>query len=221
MDYTVYLIDAIPFVVLAASILICKHRGFAGILLSVIAVTVCMYFASQYASPIAETFTAQAIHPRLVQGISEKLISGLANGKQSIEQMLPEIFTAYSDLNLKDAVTAGAVNGISESVVSGAEQAVIIPALTCLIFVLVYFIAKLISRIFIKAADLLLKLPIIRQANHGLGAVLGVVVGIILGTLSVMVLVTTSKFVPGTRYETLVSQATIIQNLYEKIQNII
>ena len=221
MDYSAYLIDAIPVAILILTVLICKHKGFAGIVMSVIAVCVCMGFASQYASPVSEWITEHIIHPRLVSHISEALISGIANGQTTLREMLPRIFTEYSGFGADMQVKTELVNTICEKTAAGVEKAAVVPMLRSLMFVLVYAAARFISRIFIKAADLLLKLPIIEQLNHGLGAALGAILGLVLAIMSIMIIVSVSRFVPQTQFETLVSQTKLIIPLYEKLMSVI
>ena len=84
-------------------------------------------------------------------------------------------------------------------------------------FVLTYVVAKLISRIFIKVSDLLLKLPVIEKLNGGLGAALGVILGAVLALLSIMVIVSVSRFTPQSQFGLLVAQTKIVNPLYEKI----
>lgn len=217
MNYSVYLIDAVPLVILLAAVLICKHKGFAAIVMSVIAVCVCMGFASQYASVFAQAAVTNIIHPKFVNYISEKLISGLANGQTALGSILPQALVSYSGMGADDTVKTEIINSISEKIAAGAEKSAIIPFLTSFMFVLTYVVAKLISRIFIKVSDLLLKLPVIEKLNGGLGAALGVILGAVLALLSIMVIVSVSRFTPQSQFGLLVAQTKIVNPLYEKI----
>ena len=224
MPYLQSIITAIPFIVLAVAIIVGRVKGFAGIILSAVAVIVCMVLARSYAAPLAEAVTSKIIHPKLVESISKELIEGIANGKTTLAQILPGMFTAAAEnsgISVDSVVNAEAVKTVSGSVASSAETLVIIPVLTAVFFVLVYIIAKLISRIFIKLSDLILKLPFIRQANNWLGAVFGGVTGLILAALSVLLIVSASRLFPDTAFSAAVGKANLIHLFYEKLQLII
>lgn len=224
MNYLPYIITAIPFVIFAAAIIVGRVKGFAGIVLSAIAVVVCMILARTYAAPLAEAVTSKIIHTKLIESISKQLIEGIANGKTTLSQILPGMLTSAAestgmagDLN----VSADAVKSISAKIALSAENVAIIPLLTAVFFVLVYIAAKLISRLFIRLSDLILKLPFIRQANNWLGAVFGGVVGLILASLSVLLIVSVSRMIPDTAFSVAAGKASLINLFYEKLQLII
>lgn len=224
MQYLEYVITAVPFLILAAAVIAGRVRGFAGIVFSTAAVIVCMILARSYAAPLAEAVTSKIIHERLVGNIAEKLIEGLAGGKQTLGQILPAALgsaAADSGIALDSSFAAQSVNKINEAISLSAESYIIIPLLTAVFFVLVYAAAKALSRVFIRLSDLILKLPFIRQANNWLGAVLGAFTGIILAAISVLILVSLSKLMPDTAFAQAVQKASLINLIYEKIQMII
>ena len=224
MPYLPYIITAIPFVVLAVAVIVGRVKGFAGIILSAVAIIVCMILARTYAAPLAEAVTSKIIHAKLIESISKQLIEGIASGKTTLSQILPGMFTAAAEsggMAADSSVTADAVKSISERIALSAESVAIIPLLTAVFFALVYIIAKLISRIFIKLSDLILKLPFIRQANNWLGAVFGGIVGLILAALSVLLIVSVSRMIPDSAFSVAVGKASLINLFYEKIQLII
>ncbi len=209
---------------LAVAVIVGRVKGFAGIILSAVAIIVCMILARTYAAPLAEAVTSKIIHTKLVESISKQLIEGIANGKTTISQILPGMFTSAAEsggMAADSSVTADAVKSISERIALSAESVAIIPLLTAVFFALVYIIAKLISRFFIKLSDLILKLPFIRQANNWLGAVFGGIVGLILAALSVLLIVSVSRMIPDSAFSVAVGKASLINLFYEKIQLII
>ncbi|MBR6361333.1 MAG: CvpA family protein [Clostridia bacterium] len=224
MPYLPYIITAVPFVILAVAVIVGRVKGFAGIILSAAAIIACMILARAYAAPLAEAVTAKIIHPKLISSVSKQLIEGLANGKATVAQILPGMFTAAAEsggISAESAVTADAVKSISETISLSAEKIAIVPLLTAVFFALVYIIAKLISRIFIKLSDLILKLPFIRQANNWLGAVFGGITGLILAALSVLLIVSVSRMIPDSAFSVAVGKASLINLFYEKLQLII
>ncbi len=224
MNYLPYIITAIPFVIFAAAIIVGRVKGFAGIVLSAIAVVVCMILARTYAAPLAEAVTSKIIHTKLIESISKQLIEGIANGKTTLSQILPGMLTSAAESTGMAGdltVSADAVKSISAKIALSAENVAIIPLLTAVFFVLVYIAAKLISRLFIRLSDLILKLPFIRQANNWLGAVFGGVVGLILASLSVLLIVSVSRMIPDTAFSVAAGKANLINLFYEKLQLII
>lgn len=224
MNYLPYIITAIPFVIFAAAIIVGRVKGFAGIVLSAIAVVVCMILARTYAAPLAEAVTTKVIHTKLIESISKQLIEGIANGKTTLSQILPGMLTSAAESTGMAGdltVSADAVKSISAKIALSAENVAIIPLLTAVFFVLVYIAAKLISRLFIRLSDLILKLPFIRQANNWLGAVFGGVVGLILASLSVLLIVSVSRMIPDTAFSVAAGKANLINLFYEKLQLII
>ncbi len=224
MNYLPYIITAIPFVIFTAAIIVGRVKGFAGIVLSAIAVVVCMILARTYAAPLAEAVTSKIIHTKLIESISKQLIEGIANGKTTLSQILPGMLTSAAESTGMAGdltVSADAVKSISAKIALSAENVAIIPLLTAVFFVLVYIAAKLISRLFIRLSDLILKLPFIRQANNWLGAVFGGVVGLILASLSVLLIVSVSRMIPDTAFSVAAGKANLINLFYEKLQLII
>lgn len=224
MPYLPYLITAIPFAVFAIAVIAGRVRGFAGIILSAAAIIVCMALARSYAAPLAEAVTSRIIHQKLISSLSKQLIEGIANGKATVTQILPGMFTAAAEsggISGDTPVTADAVKAFSEKIALSAENVAIIPLLTAVFFALVYIIAKLISRVFIRLSDLILKLPFIRQANNWLGAVFGGITGLILAALSVLLIVSVSRMIPDTAFSDAVGKASLINLFYEKLQLII
>jgi uncharacterized membrane protein required for colicin V production len=224
LNYLPYIITAIPFVIFAAAIIVGRVKGFAGIVLSAIAVVVCMILARTYAAPLAEAVTSKIIHTKLIESISKQLIEGIANGKTTLSQILPGMLTSAAESTGMAGdltVSADAVKSISAKIALSAENVAIIPLLTAVFFVLVYIAAKLISRLFIRLSDLILKLPFIRQANNWLGAVFGGVVGLILASLSVLLIVSVSRMIPDTAFSVAAGKANLINLFYEKLQLII
>lgn len=224
MNYLPYIITAIPFVIFAAAIIVGRVKGFAGIVLSAIAVVVCMILARTYAAPLAEAVTTKVIHTKLIESISKQLIEGIANGKTTLSQILPGMLTSAAEstgMAGDFTVSADAVKSVSAKIALSAENVAIIPLLTAVFFVLVYIAAKLISRLFIRLSDLILKLPFIRQANNWLGAVFGGVVGLILASLSVLLIVSVSRMIPDTAFSVAAGKANLINLFYEKLQLII
>ncbi len=224
MNYLPYIITAIPFVIFTAAIIVGRVKGFAGIVLSAIAVVVCMILARTYAAPLAEAVTTKVIHTKLIESISKQLIEGIANGKTTLSQILPGMLTSAAESTGMAGdltVSADAVKSISAKIALSAENVAIIPLLTAVFFVLVYIAAKLISRLFIRLSDLILKLPFIRQANNWLGAVFGGVVGLILASLSVLLIVSVSRMIPDTAFSVAAGKANLINLFYEKLQLII
>ena len=224
MNYLPYIITAIPFVIFAAAIIVGRVKGFAGIVLSAIAVVVCMILARTYAAPLAEAVTSKIIHTKLIESISKQLIEGIANGKTTLSQILPGMLTSAAEstgMAGDFTVSADAVKSVSAKIALSAENVAIIPLLTAVFFVLVYIAAKLISRLFIRLSDLILKLPFIRQANNWLGAVFGGVVGLILASLSVLLIVSVSRMIPDTAFSVAAGKASLINLFYEKLQLII
>jgi uncharacterized membrane protein required for colicin V production len=224
LNYLPYIITAIPFVIFTAAIIVGRVKGFAGIVLSAIAVVVCMILARTYAAPLAEAVTTKVIHTKLIESISKQLIEGIANGKTTLSQILPGMLTSAAESTGMAGdltVSADAVKSISAKIALSAENVAIIPLLTAVFFVLVYIAAKLISRLFIRLSDLILKLPFIRQANNWLGAVFGGVVGLILASLSVLLIVSVSRMIPDTAFSVAAGKANLINLFYEKLQLII
>lgn len=225
MGKTDILVSAIPFVIIALGAIIGRIRGFAGMIIQFAFTVVGLVFAREYASVFAEKVTEVIVHERLCDSISEKIISGLANGSSALGEIgLPKMIVEsarISGLSVQDAITVENVNPISTMLAGAAESVFIIPAITCIAYMLIFIIARVIGRIFIRVSDLILKLPVIKQANEGLGAAVGTILGIFVAAFAVVAMVKVAEFIPETGFSSSVRSSGVISFLYEKILSVI
>jgi uncharacterized membrane protein required for colicin V production len=221
MENLKYILSAVPFVILIASVIAGKIRGFASMVIQFIMTVAGVVFAREYSSEAADFVIANFFHERFVNAISEKLIAGIAGGTAEISKILPALLTEAAKgagLSADGLVSPETISAVSEKIALSAESMFVKPLFSCIAFVIILVLAKVIGRAFSKVADLILKLPLIRDANEGLGAVAGAILGVIVAAFSVVVMITAADFLPGTKFAGAVADAKVLAWIYEKLQ---
>ena len=224
MGYIDYIVAAFPFILLIVSVIAGKVRGFAEIVISAAFVIVCMIAARQYISPAAQMLNDRFVHEKLVSHLAEVIGRNAGAGGESLMNSLP----AYlSELLESAGVTAESISssidpaGISEKIAPPLEKSIILPALTSALYVLVYVFARIAGRVVSSLVGVIAKLPVIKQVNGLLGAVLGVITGSIAAALSVLIMFAAAGFLPETEFARAVNNSAVLGGIHELLGNIL
>ncbi len=224
MEYMPLIIDAAIILIIVACVFIGRFRGFAASVLSFAATIACMIVAKIYASPVAVKITELFIHDRLHEKISTRLSGAVDGGTNLVFDALPSYLIQGAEnagFNSQSALASSALGQISEKLTDGTEKAIVIPLVTCVIFVLLYIISKFISRLCIGLANAVTKLPLIKQINRSMGGVMGALKGIVFVFLAVLISMTVTKFIPGTPFAAAAEKAEIYQFIVGIINSVI
>ncbi len=222
MTYIDYIVNAVPFLILIVSVAAGRIRGFAEIVLSAAIVIVLMLLARKYAHPAAESLTENYIHTRLTEYLSSVIEKNIRDGAESVFDSFP----AYiSEIIKSSGITSASIGSsldpaaLSERITPVIESSVVIPSLTAAVFALVFIFARISGRIISILAGSVLKLPVIKQVNGLLGAMLGGVTGIIFAALSVLIMFAAAGFLPETEFARAVNDSAALGMMYDIVSN--
>lgn len=206
MEILSYLPDIAAILMLIVSGIIGMKKGFVRTLLHsasfFAAIIVCFCFAN----PITSGILRSDIGASITKSICDLILKPVKEAPQIILQ----------DLNLPEFL----IKGISESqpVIDIAEALSVNIANTLIsvvVFVLLFFVTKLILKLLDKALGLVTRLPILKQVNSFLGGFMGIISGV-LWIYVILTVIAAFSFVPEMKTITeFILQSEILSFLYE------
>ena len=223
-NYLPLMIDAAIVLIFVIFVIIGRVRGFAYSVLSFASTVLCMVVAKIYASPVAVKLTETFLHNTLKEKITDRLAQGAEQGTATVLEALPG-FLAQSaraaGFGSADIINSDILEQTAEKLTTSAEGIIVIPLLTCVIFVLLYIVSKFLSRLTLGLVDIITKLPLIKQIDRSMGAVVGALKGIVFVLLAVLISVTAVKFMPGTPFALACEKAELYRLIAGFINSII
>lgn len=223
MESVPYIIDGIIILIPLVSMIAGFKKGFASIVLPLAATIGCLVLCKMYAGTIANEISTMFIHGQLTKFVSTEITNGIESGATTLSDSLPEWLLAMAQaagFSANKATSSLPIDEISEKTATSAESIIIIPVIICLIYVIAYIVSRLIGRILVKPANLIAKLPLIKQSNKFLGGVLGLVSGAVRLGIILLIAVTVISLADNKEINALISQTHILQLAADKIQNI-
>ncbi len=178
MNYTVDLILAVAvlaFTVMGAA------KGFVKTVLSFAAVIVAAILARTLMPSFAEQIYSAFIHERLVETIAEKLGAAANDIGAALPESVRLLAAAFGlDINaiISQMGSSLDLNGMAEYLTVNIAQPVVMIFVRALTAVAIFFVLMAIFRVAIRIINRIFKLPVLKTANKGLGAVLGFFKGI-------------------------------------------
>lgn len=186
MVYSV-LLDILIVAILVLSVYMGFRRGFIKTVSAIVAFVVAAALASAFSGPASQWAYNSTVEPAVVKAIQERI-----SDDKSLESQMDEALAVMPDFVVNLLENAGIKNGadvvtklegstdlahLPQTITRDVVKPVVMPLLklacTLILFILVYIVAS----ILLKVLNLVAKLPIIRQFNHGLGAFAGVLSG--------------------------------------------
>lgn len=164
------IIDIIIIVIIALCILEGYKRGLVGMAFSIISFFVALIIAFILFNPVA-TFIID--NTELDENIKNAIIDNFVEetGQTQEAENMSDAVTNYIDNSLNEIKNIGVIS------VAHNIATITIKALS---FIGVFIIAKLILIFFRKFADLIAKLPLIKQVNKGGGIIVGLIKALII-----------------------------------------
>lgn len=219
-DILPYALDALVIILPLISIIVGYVKGFTHIVLPFALTVLMLIVARCYAAPMAQFFTEHYFHNAAVESLTGYLNEKAAQGSASISQALPQYFQSIAESSgytPDTLINAVSITDISEKIVTAAEPVFIIPMVTACIYMIFYALSKILSVILLKPAELLTKLPLVKQANKALGVIAGIILGTLrLGFFAAAVTVIIS-FLPESAFASAVSGTKLLSALTDAI----
>lgn len=221
MEYIPYIIDGLIIAIPVISLIIGHKRGFAAIVLPLAVTIGAMVLCRLYAQDIADKLTELYIHGSLTKSIATEISSGIVSGEATLSEALPQWLMAMAEKAGYSPAAASAsipVAEISESTAKYAENLIFTPLLICIIYITMYAGAKFAGRLLVKPADLIAKLPILRQSNNLLGAIFGFLSGLIRVAIVLIIVITVIMLADNKDINAVVDQTYILHFLTDKAE---
>ncbi len=223
MESVPYIIDGVIILIPLVSMIMGFKKGFASIVLPLAATIGCLVLCKMYAGTIANEINTMFIHGQLTKFVSAEITNGIESEAATLSDSLPEWLLKMAQaagFSANKAANTLPINEISEKTATTAESIIIIPVLICFIYVIAYIVSKLIGKILVKPANLIARLPLIKQSNKFFGGVLGLISGVIRLGIILLIAVTIVSLADNKEINALISQTHILQLAADKIQNI-
>lgn len=207
-------IDIFLIAVILINIFIGRKRGFAAMVLSLIASIAAIALAAEYSAGAGQWLNDNFIHRQLTAAISEKLTAVLNSGTENYLSAIPEYISSAAQANgiSLSGLAAADIPQISEKLALTAET-IFSPALSGAGFILIYLSVKAISAVIIAVVTTVFKLPVLRTVNKTLGGIVGAVKGIIFFAAACAALSSCSGILAGTPIGEAINSSLILNAL--------
>lgn len=177
-----YIVDLILAGIVLAFTITGAAKGFVKTVLSFVAVVVAAILARTLTPSFAEQIYTAFVHERLVELIAENL----GTAANDVGAALPDgvkLLAAAFGLDINAIISQmGAsldLNGVAEYLAVNVAQPVVMILVRALTAVVIFVVLMAIFKFAIRIINRVFKLPVLKTANKGLGAVLGFVKGVV------------------------------------------
>lgn len=186
-----YILDGILILLLVVAIATGYHRGFIRSIVQLVgliaAVVVAFSLSASLSEWIFDGFVSEPLQETIVTALEENVSSTAAEQLDNVVDALPDFIAnavnadaaAQQTLdNLTNQVNASAPT-LAKSVVTDVVRPLAIALLRFVLFILLFVVLMVVVKLLTKIIKPLTKLPVIRQADGLLGAVVGAVKGVL------------------------------------------
>lgn len=196
---TAYILDGIIILIVALSIFIGYKRGFIRSILQLVGMLAAVVVAFSFSGTIAEWVYDDFLSEPTQESIVDLLHRDETPETDEIEEVLSVIpFFLRNTLNV-DQIAQDAMVVITEKVNETAEttakmvsenvvRPVAVTVMRILIFIVLTVVLLLVVKLLLQIIKPITKLPLLRQADGALGAVIGAVKGLLFVLLAVAVM---------------------------------
>lgn len=182
-----YILDGIAILILVITIIVGYRRGFLKSLVQFIGCVAAFILAFSLSAPAAnftfDTFLAEGLENTL----TEALVTNADAAPTELLQSLPEPILAVLENstqlqatleNLGDAAASTAETAV-ETLMTSVIRPVAVSLIQFVAFILLFVILMFVARLLAKVIKPITKLPLLRQVDGALGAVLGLIKGVL------------------------------------------
>lgn len=228
MDILPFIIDIILIVVFAGCIIDGRRKGFVKMVLSIVATVIALFVAKEYAEPVANWINDNLVHERIVDSIARAISDSVGSGAAAIANALPDyIVRAAEAIGLTaQGITADLGSNVTavqaaEQICTAVEGAFIVPAIKIVSFFIIFAIGSAVLNFVASLINGIFKLPLIKNVNKLLGALLGGVKGIIAVAVIGLVFYFVSSIAPETQFAAAVEDSAIVKTAWEILNSFI
>lgn len=222
------IIDGIILLILILSIADGYKKGFVRIVLSVVALIVCVAAANECSLPAAEAVNKAFVHDAAVEYITETVSNKAEESTESIIAQIPEGIRKVAEENgislngiAEKASNKESLKPECEKLVTKAEGIVIIPVLKLLCFAALYFIFQAVCSVIIRFINRVFKLPVINGLNKALGAICGGAKGAVAVAVICLIIVSLQPLYSSIPFGQAVADTTVMNAVYNLTSELI
>jgi uncharacterized membrane protein required for colicin V production len=219
METLSLVIDAILILILVATILDGRRKGFFKTVLSLVATAVSVLVAYEYSSVLAEWANEVFIQKVAVNTLADSISSHLNSGTQAVIEAIPDFAVKAAEasgVSISSLIShvGSSVDSVEAAgqIYSGIYSIVIFPVLSVLAFIVLFAITNAVLSLGIKLINNIFRLPVLKSLNKTLGGVLGAVKGIVIIGILGVVLVMVSPILP--EEFSVATDSSIIPNIF-------
>lgn len=219
METLSLIVDALFILILVATILDGRRKGFFKTVLSLVATAISILVAYEYSAVLAEWANEAFVRKAAVSTFSEVISVHLNNGTQAVIDAIPDFISGAAETG--GVSISGVISDIGSSVdtVQAAEQIyggiysiIVFPILSVIAFIVLFAITNALLSLGIKLLNNIFKLPVLKSLNKLLGGIIGAVKGVAVIAILGTVLVVVSPILP--EEFRLAVDASIIPNIF-------
>ncbi len=172
-----YIIDIGVILIFALAVFIGHKRGFIKTMSGVLAFVAALTVAMLLKAPIAGLVYDKAVEPPLLETL-ETSVNSVTEGYNSLPEVVRHLL-----------FSAGVASGEQLSgQAADLLRTAVYPVVETLCSFVLFLIGYIAASILLKAADLVAKLPLLKQINGALGFVAGIISGVLWVALAISVL---------------------------------
>ena len=191
-----WILDIIVIAVILLTVGLGMRRGFFKSVMRLISGILALLVASWVAGPVAEGIFSAAIENSLTETIETAITQTVEGGTQSIEQALGNWYAEQGEstrsllgvcgideqsFDLMSQLTEGLSTADSaQKIVQDVLRPAIVAILSLICTLVIFLIVSVALSFAVRLIDGVLKLPVLRQLNGLLGAVVGLVEGVLI-----------------------------------------
>ncbi len=196
-----YILDLIVLAVVAVTVFIGYRRGFIRTIIQllgcVVAFALALSLSATVSNYVYDDLMRDGLHEKIETAWNDTIVEGAANTiteqVDSMLETLPPFLTATLDTEtLVDGIMGSAnVNtgaSVADYLVDDMLRPVIVAVLRFVSFLVLYLVLMLVIRLLEKLVTPLIKLPLIRQTDGTLGAVIGLLKGVVFAMVAVTIM---------------------------------
>lgn len=215
MDMLSFVVDAILILILVATIIDGRRKGFFKTVLSLVVIAVSVLIAHEYSAPLAQWANEAFVQKAAVNTFAEVISAHLGAGTQAIIDAIPDYITKAAEAG--GVAVSGIVSDIGSSVdaIKAAEQIyggiygiIVFPVLSVVAFLIIFAISKAVLSFGVSFVNNIFRLPVLKGLNKMLGGVVGAVKGIVVVAVLGVALVIVSPILPE-EFSAAVNSSTI------------
>lgn len=203
MNFLSVIIDLILVLIFVSFVLNGRRRGFVNAILTLVATVISIFAAYEFSSPVAQWADETFIKNAVVNSIADIISANIGSGTQAVVDAIPSYIAEAAKaggVSLSETVSnlGASVDGVqvAEQIYGAAHNAVVMPVLTVIAFLVVYAVINFVLSFAVRAISKVFKLPILKGLNKLFGGVLGAFKGAVAVVILCTVLVAVKFILP-------------------------